>query len=91
MARMIGRIKSVKPIEGYAFLTGPDGVDRLFHHSACIDFMISDTLIGLYVEFDPAIGPKGGRAVNVMLVSNTPSVGLPTAAQLASPTVGMVP
>jgi cold shock CspA family protein len=74
---MIGRIKTVRSIEGYGFIASEDGVDRFFHRSSCVGMTLSDTLIGLYVEFEPALRSKGPCAVSVMLLSNTPAVGIP--------------
>ena len=74
---MIGRIKTVRPIEGYGFLACEDGCDRFFHREACVGMTLSETLMGLYVEFDPALHPKGPRAVHVQLISSTPSTGIP--------------
>lgn len=74
---MIGRIKTVRAIEGYGFLASEDGVDRFFHRTACVGMTLSDTLVGLYVEFDPALRPKGPCAVHVMLLTSTPAIGIP--------------
>lgn len=74
---MIGRIKNVRAIEGFAFIAGEDGIDRFVHHSACVGMTLSDTLVGLYVEFEPAMAARGPRAVNVTLVSHTPAAGIP--------------
>lgn len=75
---MIGRVKTVRSIEGYGFIASEDGVDRFFHRTACISGMVlSDTLLGLYVDFEPALRPKGPCAVHVMLLPNTPTAGIP--------------
>lgn len=74
---MIGRIKTVRPIEGFGFIACEDATDRFFHRTACVGMTISDTIIGLYVEFEPAIHPKGPRAVHVSLLSHTPATGIP--------------
>ena len=84
---MIGRIKTVRPIEGYGFLACEDGVDRFFHRTNCVGMVLSAEVKGLYVEFSPAIRPKGACAVDVLLISHTPSVGIPIGGVAPDPPV----
>jgi len=74
---MRGRIKTIRPIEGYGFIIGEDGVDRFFHREQCVGMTLTTSLIDLYVDFDPGLRAKGPCALNVMLMCNTPAAGLP--------------
>ena len=70
---MFGRIKSVRPYDGYGFIASADGVDRFFHKSALKDtsLILSDVLTGLAVEFDPVVHhQKGPRAINIVFVTS---------------------
>lgn len=67
---MFGTIKTVRPTEGYGFITGEDGLDRFFHRTFLVaPLQLHDLCPGRLVEFDPERGPgeKGPRAIQVRL------------------------
>jgi cold shock CspA family protein len=82
---MRGRIKSIRPVEGYGFLTGEDGVDRFFHREQCVGMTLSLSLIDLYVDFDPGVRAKGPCALNVILLQSMPAAGLPNGRLVKAP------
>lgn len=62
---MNGRIKAIRPDCGFGFVTGEDGVDRFFHQSALPDGVALESVLYVFVKFDPVQAPKGPRAINV--------------------------
>lgn len=63
---------------GYLFVTGEDGVDRFLHRTEMLAngtdtpmTEITESLVGLYVQFEPALSPKGPRAIRARLLANS--------------------
>lgn len=65
--RMLGVVKSVLR-QGYAYITGDDGVDRFMHRSMLLETDWNDLRVDQRVEFAHADAVKGPRAVDVLLV-----------------------
>lgn len=63
-------------VDGYGFISGKDGTDYYFHRTALPGRDLSDTLLGLHVEFDPVAHDKGPRAINVRLLTYTEVIAL---------------
>lgn len=65
---MNGQVVRVKPVEGYGFLRGEDGVERFFHKSGLVNAQWHEVRVGANVEFDDEESERGARAANVVLV-----------------------
>lgn len=66
-----GTIKTIKRAEGYGFVTHvATGEDYFFHRSQVVDSKVPFEALKLdqEVEFTPAEGPKGSRAMDVRAV-----------------------
>jgi cold shock CspA family protein len=59
-------------LDGYGFISGQDGIDYYFHRTALLELELTETLLGLWAEFDPAYHGKGPRAINVRIVAGLP-------------------
>jgi CspA family cold shock protein len=64
---MIGKVRKLKPVEGFGFIQGSDDVDRFFHKSEVIGGMFDQLQEGDQVAFEhePGKNGKGPRAVGV--------------------------
>lgn len=63
--RMTGKVKNVNVEKRYGFITGDDGHDYFFHHSALKNCDLTDIERGREVTFEDAEGAKGLRAEDV--------------------------
>ena len=64
--RVTGVIKSIKRVEGYAFVTHlATGEDYFFHRSALKEGVFAELEVDDVVSFEPVDGPKGKRALEV--------------------------
>jgi CspA family cold shock protein len=69
--KLRGTVKSIKKAEGYGFVThAATGDDYFFHRSQVTDPKVPFEALQLdqEVEFTPAEGPKGSRAMDVKAV-----------------------
>ena len=62
---MTGHIVRLVSDRAFGFITGFDGVDRFFLHSACVDVTFAELRQYDPVDFESEETPRGPRAVNV--------------------------
>ncbi|MBR9800478.1 MAG: cold-shock protein [Rubinisphaera brasiliensis] len=62
-----GKIKKLVADKGFGFIQGDRG-DLFFHLSALQDFQFEALQVGQAVNYEEEEGPKGPRAVSVMVV-----------------------
>ncbi len=66
-----GTVKWFSDSKGFGFITPSDGGPDLFvHHTGISGSGFKSLSEGAKVEFEPAEGPKGPQATNVVLVSS---------------------
>lgn len=72
-----GRISRIFPLEGYGFITTPDGRDVYFHRNALsdLDFRMAD--VGTPVAFTEEEGDDGPQAIAVHLTRPHARAGRP--------------
>ncbi len=64
---MKGKIKSLVRRRGFGFITAEDGKEVFFHYSALVGKDFNTLEEGTNVVFDIEQGPKGPRAVGIIL------------------------
>jgi cold shock protein len=66
---MQGTIQSIRAERGFGFLRDTAGAEVFFHHSALPSPDHFATLaVGMMVEFEAEMGPKGRRATKITVV-----------------------
>ena len=67
------RIQVGDAIDGFCFIRDEEGVDRFAHRSELPGIEITESLVGLLVEFTPAVHAKGPRCLGVKLLTEAPT------------------
>ncbi|MCI2068082.1 MAG: cold shock domain-containing protein [Bacilli bacterium] len=63
---MKGVVKMFNSTKGFGFITGEDGKDVFFHHSALVPASLEASIaVGDKVEFEAQDSPRGPRASKV--------------------------
>jgi len=67
---MRGTIKTLKKTEGYGFISDPVTGDDYFFHRSHVGVDFDSLERDQEVEFTPTEGPKGPRAINIVVLDS---------------------